>query len=175
MDCKGAVFFARNACEIGRGGNGVQRRRRFLRAPETNGNKPKPFQPPPHPAMVQDTSKLDAVLEKTVAGGVPGIVAIVAKDGKVVYHAARGKSGPRSEQEMTTDHVFQIMSMRYVLHIYIYIGPELGVILALPRLLLTLIVSAFAPPHLEFTRPSPTPNSQFNPPAKPSPQLASSN
>ncbi|MDF2157309.1 serine hydrolase domain-containing protein [Algoriphagus sp. CAU 1675] len=55
--------------------------------------------------------KLDAMLEETVRSGqVPGLVAMVLKDGKVVYHEAKGYADVESKKTMEKNSIFRIAS-----------------------------------------------------------------
>ncbi|TFV94576.1 class A beta-lactamase-related serine hydrolase [Algoriphagus kandeliae] len=55
--------------------------------------------------------KLDEMLEDAIAKQqVPGLVAMVLKDGKVVYHEAKGFADVASKSSMKKDHIFRIAS-----------------------------------------------------------------
>ncbi|WP_194774531.1 serine hydrolase domain-containing protein [Pararhodonellum marinum] len=55
--------------------------------------------------------KLDAMLEESVASGeIPGAVALIVRNGKVVYHAAKGKADVESGKNMSKDAIFRIAS-----------------------------------------------------------------
>lgn len=55
--------------------------------------------------------KLDAMLDEAVQKEqVPGLVAMVVKDGKVVYHAAKGHADVESDEKMLTNSIFRIAS-----------------------------------------------------------------
>lgn len=56
-------------------------------------------------------SKLDQMLTDAVkANQVPGLVAMVVKDGKIVYHEAKGLADVDSKQKMVKDQIFRIAS-----------------------------------------------------------------
>lgn len=55
--------------------------------------------------------KLDQMLEDAVANGeVPGLVAMVMKDGKLVYHSAKGMADVANRRAMKKDDIFRIAS-----------------------------------------------------------------
>lgn len=55
--------------------------------------------------------KIDAMLEKAIQDSdVPGLVALVAKDGKIIYHEAKGKADISSNKTMQNDAIFRIAS-----------------------------------------------------------------
>lgn len=55
--------------------------------------------------------KLDQMLDKAIAEGeVPGLVAMVMKDGKLVYHSAKGMADAQSGRAMKKDDIFRIAS-----------------------------------------------------------------
>jgi CubicO group peptidase (beta-lactamase class C family) len=55
--------------------------------------------------------KLDQMLEQAVQNGeVPGLVALIAKDGKIIYHSAKGLSDVESKKQMEKDAIFRIAS-----------------------------------------------------------------
>ena len=55
--------------------------------------------------------KLDAMLEESVESGeIPGAVALIVRNGKVVYHAAKGKADVESGKNMSKDAIFRIAS-----------------------------------------------------------------
>lgn len=54
------------------------------------------------------TQFLDAAVEKNK---IPGAVAMVVKDGRIVYREAVGFGDLEAEEEMRTDHIFRIASM----------------------------------------------------------------
>ncbi len=62
--------------------------------------------------IIQDrVQKLDAMLEEAIAEQqVPGLVAMVMKDGEVVYHEAKGFSDVESGIEMSKNSIFRIAS-----------------------------------------------------------------
>ncbi len=55
--------------------------------------------------------RIDQMLNEAVAAEqVPGLVAMIVKDGKVVYHAAKGMADLASKKEMEKDQIFRIAS-----------------------------------------------------------------
>ncbi len=55
--------------------------------------------------------KLDAFLEESIKNGEnPGLVALIAKKGKIIYHTAKGSSDATSDKAMTKDAIFRIAS-----------------------------------------------------------------
>lgn len=56
-------------------------------------------------------AKLDQMLDEAVSTNqVPGLVAMVVKDGKIVYHEAKGMADVASGQAMAKDQIFRIAS-----------------------------------------------------------------
>ena len=56
-------------------------------------------------------SKIDQMLDKTISENqVPGLVALIVKDGKIVYHEAKGFADVPSETKMAKDQIFRIAS-----------------------------------------------------------------
>jgi CubicO group peptidase (beta-lactamase class C family) len=56
-------------------------------------------------------SRIDAMLNEAVtSGSIPGAVALVARNGKIVYHKAFGMADNESGREMKTDDIFRIAS-----------------------------------------------------------------
>ncbi|MDI1321968.1 MAG: serine hydrolase [Algoriphagus sp.] len=56
-------------------------------------------------------AKLDQMLDEAVSSNqVPGLVAMVVKDGKIVYHEAKGMADVASGQAMAKDQIFRIAS-----------------------------------------------------------------
>ncbi len=56
-------------------------------------------------------ARIDAMCEEAIAEGqVPGIVALIARKGKIVYHKAFGKADNASNRAMKTDDIFRIAS-----------------------------------------------------------------
>ena len=56
-------------------------------------------------------AKLDQMLEEAVnSDQIPGLVAMVVKDGKIVYHEAKGMADVASGQAMAKDQIFRIAS-----------------------------------------------------------------
>jgi len=61
---------------------------------------------------MRDTKLIDKVLSDAVAGGqVPGVVAVAADEGGLVYQGAFGRRSLAADQPMTVDTVFRIASM----------------------------------------------------------------
>lgn len=55
--------------------------------------------------------KLDAMLDEAVNNGdVPGLVALVARNGKIVYHSAKGMADVEAGKKMSQDAIFRIAS-----------------------------------------------------------------
>ncbi|MFD2202024.1 serine hydrolase domain-containing protein [Shivajiella indica] len=55
--------------------------------------------------------KLDAMLEESIKNGEnPGLVALVARNGKIVYHTAKGSADASSGKAMDKDAIFRIAS-----------------------------------------------------------------
>ncbi len=55
--------------------------------------------------------RIDRMAEQAIANDeIPGLVAIVARKGKIVYHKAYGLADVASEAPMETDHIFRIAS-----------------------------------------------------------------
>ena len=55
--------------------------------------------------------KLDAMLEEAIQNDeIPGLVALVVRNGKIVYHAAKGKADVEEEKNMSKDAIFRIAS-----------------------------------------------------------------
>ncbi|EAZ80973.1 serine hydrolase domain-containing protein [Algoriphagus machipongonensis] len=55
--------------------------------------------------------KIDGMLEETISSNqVPGLVAMIVKDGKIVYQAAKGFADVPSGNEMEMDQIFRIAS-----------------------------------------------------------------
>lgn len=55
--------------------------------------------------------KLDAMLEEAIQNNeIPGLVALVARNGKIVYHAAKGKADVEEGKNMSKDAIFRIAS-----------------------------------------------------------------
>lgn len=56
-------------------------------------------------------AKLDQMLDEAVSSNqVPGLVAMVVKDGKIIYHEAKGMADVLSSQAMAKDQIFRIAS-----------------------------------------------------------------
>lgn len=64
------------------------------------------------PGIISDrVSKLDAMLDEAIKNQqVPGLVAMILKDGKVVYHEAKGFADVPSNRLMKKDDIFRIAS-----------------------------------------------------------------
>ncbi|MEQ8206604.1 MAG: serine hydrolase domain-containing protein [Woeseia sp.] len=57
-------------------------------------------------------ARIDAAINREIsAGKIPGAVALVARNGEVVYHKAFGNADIRTRTPMTTDSIFRIASM----------------------------------------------------------------
>lgn len=55
--------------------------------------------------------KIDRMLDETISGNqVPGLVAMIVKDGKIVYHEAKGLADVPSNTAMAEDQIFRIAS-----------------------------------------------------------------
>ncbi|EKB51147.1 serine hydrolase domain-containing protein [Cecembia lonarensis] len=55
--------------------------------------------------------KLDAMLEEAIHNDeIPGLVALVARNGKIVYHTAKGKADAADGKAMSKDAIFRIAS-----------------------------------------------------------------
>lgn len=54
---------------------------------------------------------VDYVQKSIAAGKTPGMVLLVARNGKVVLHEAYGEQDPATKEPMTTDSIFRIYSM----------------------------------------------------------------
>lgn len=56
-------------------------------------------------------AKIDAMLNNTIAGGkLPGAVALIARNGKIVFHKAYGMSSNEAKKSMEKDAIFRIAS-----------------------------------------------------------------
>jgi CubicO group peptidase (beta-lactamase class C family) len=56
-------------------------------------------------------SRIDKMCQETIAeNGVPGMVALVARKGKIVYHKAFGYADNTSKKELKTNAIFRIAS-----------------------------------------------------------------
>lgn len=56
-------------------------------------------------------NKLDAMLEEAIQNDeIPGLVALVSRNGKIVYHTAKGSSDATSGKAMSKDAIFRIAS-----------------------------------------------------------------
>lgn len=56
-------------------------------------------------------SLIDAMIEQSITNQeIPGAVALVARNGKIVYHKAFGTSNPETGDPYQTDHIFRIAS-----------------------------------------------------------------
>jgi CubicO group peptidase (beta-lactamase class C family) len=66
----------------------------------------------PVPGISKDRiAKIDAMLEESIkASEVPGVVAMVVKDGKIVYHSAKGFAGVAEGKKMEKNSIFRIAS-----------------------------------------------------------------
>jgi len=62
--------------------------------------------------IAERLERIDRVIEEDIeAGDIPGAVALVARDGKIVYHRAFGNADMASGEVMRTDSIFRIASM----------------------------------------------------------------
>lgn len=89
---------------------------------------------------------LDAAIQQSIdAGEIPGAVALIAHDGRIVYHKAFGYSDVEQETPMTLDTIFRIASMTKAI-------TSVGVMILYERghFLLSDPVSAYLP---EFKSP----------------------
>ncbi|MFT5773832.1 MAG: CubicO group peptidase (beta-lactamase class C family), partial [Algoriphagus sp.] len=66
----------------------------------------------PQKGISQDRiNRIDQMLNEAIdANQVPGLVAMIVKDGKVVYHSAKGFADLPSQQKMEKDQIFRIAS-----------------------------------------------------------------
>jgi len=66
----------------------------------------------PQKGISQDRiNRIDQMLEESVqANHIPGLVAMIVKDGKVVYHSAKGLADLPSQRKMEKDQIFRIAS-----------------------------------------------------------------
>lgn len=66
----------------------------------------------PVKGMSQDRiNRIDQMLEESVqANHIPGLVAMIVKDGKVVYHSAKGLADLPSQRKMEKDQIFRVAS-----------------------------------------------------------------
>ena len=56
-------------------------------------------------------SRIDKICQDAIKDSdVPGIVALIARDGKIVYHKAFGKADVEGKKALQTDHIFRIAS-----------------------------------------------------------------
>lgn len=56
-------------------------------------------------------ARIDAMLQESVAEGqIPGVVALVARNGKIVYHKAYGNADTEAGRKQQTDDIFRIAS-----------------------------------------------------------------
>ncbi len=56
-------------------------------------------------------NRIDQMLTEAIdANQVPGLVAMIVKDGKIVYHSAKGFADLPSQRKMEKDHIFRIAS-----------------------------------------------------------------
>ncbi len=56
-------------------------------------------------------ARIDAMFEKAIADGeIPGVVALVARQGKIIYHKAFGVSDPETGRNYQKDDIFRIAS-----------------------------------------------------------------
>jgi CubicO group peptidase (beta-lactamase class C family) len=71
-----------------------------------------PFSTAPLKGISQDRiNRIDQMLEESIeANHIPGLVAMIVKDGKIVYHSAKGLADLPSQREMEKDQIFRIAS-----------------------------------------------------------------
>lgn len=56
-------------------------------------------------------SNIDAMIQKSIENKeIPGAVALIARNGKIIYHKAFGSSHPTNENPYQVDHIFRIAS-----------------------------------------------------------------
>ncbi|MDG1278738.1 MAG: serine hydrolase [Algoriphagus sp.] len=66
---------------------------------------------PPKGISQDRINRIDQMLEESVqANHIPGLVAMIVKDGKIVYHSAKGLADLPSQREMEKDQIFRIAS-----------------------------------------------------------------
>ena len=54
-------------------------------------------------------SNIDAMIQKSIENKeIPGAVALIARNGKIIYHKAFGSSHPTNENPYQVDHIFRI-------------------------------------------------------------------
>jgi CubicO group peptidase (beta-lactamase class C family) len=87
----------------------------FTAGAQTRSLKQSPFLTEAAPESVGMSSerltRLDAVCQKAVAGNdIPGVVALVARRGKIVYHKAFGMADNAAKRELKRDDIFRIAS-----------------------------------------------------------------
>jgi len=71
--------------------------------------EPEMYQVGIHP---QRLARVDSLLSRYIENGwIPGAVALVAKNGKVVYHKALGYSNLEKIEPLDTEHIFRLASM----------------------------------------------------------------
>ncbi len=79
-----------------------------------SGKKSAPLTPAPPESVGMSSERLariDAMLQEKIDQGViPGVVALVARNGKIVYHKAFGHSDTPAGKKMATDDIFRIAS-----------------------------------------------------------------
>lgn len=57
-------------------------------------------------------ARIDAMFETAIGNGdIPGAVALIARDGKIIYHKAFGMADNQAGRELQTDDIFRIASM----------------------------------------------------------------
>ncbi|SMC51002.1 serine hydrolase domain-containing protein [Cellulophaga tyrosinoxydans] len=81
---------------------------------QTTSIKNSPFLTEASPKSVgmseERLARIDAMCAEAVKNEVPGIVALVARNGKIVFHKAYGTADAESTKELKTDAIFRIAS-----------------------------------------------------------------
>ncbi|GGG92643.1 serine hydrolase [Parapedobacter pyrenivorans] len=82
---------------------------------QTPSSKKSPSLSPASPSSVgisaERLTRIDAMLEKSVTDGdIPGAVALIARNGKIVYHKAFGTADAAAGRKQQTDDIFRIAS-----------------------------------------------------------------
>lgn len=85
-----------------------------VNAQTKSGNKSAPLTPASPESVGMSSERLariDVMCEEVVrSGDLPGIVALVARNGKIVFHQAYGMADNSSGRKMKTDDIFRIAS-----------------------------------------------------------------
>ena len=75
-------------------------------------NQNKPITPEDSGVSSERLNRIDHYLNKAVADSIiPGAVALVARNGKIIYEKAFGIENPETQAPFRTDHIFRIASM----------------------------------------------------------------